>query len=109
MRAPLRSERSIDQRQGGREPALRTGDTRTGTSAMSSDRHSTLPLPGTATPWWRRDPGESPLRAQFTQTATGAEGMPLAMTSSWLAPDSCVAGTSKWVDTRPFDATAMLL
>jgi hypothetical protein len=30
-----------------------------------------------------------------TVTATGAEGMPLATTTSWLGPSSWVAGTSK--------------
>jgi hypothetical protein len=32
---------------------------------------------------------------QSTVTATGAEGMPLATTTSWLGPRSWVAGTSK--------------
>ena len=31
----------------------------------------------------------------WTVTATGAEGMPLATTTSWLGPSSWVAGTSK--------------
>ena len=46
---------------------------------------------------------------QFTVTATGAEGIPLATTTRVLGPCSWVTGTSKWVDTKSLEATAMLL
>ncbi len=48
--------------------------------------------------------------SQFTVTATGAEGMPLATTTSVLAPVSVALETSKWVDTGALPvATAIVL
>ena len=44
-----------------------------------------------------------------TLTAIGADGMPLATTSTVLAPSSWFAGTSKLVDTIPPKATRMPL
>jgi hypothetical protein len=51
-----------------------------------------------------------PTRAfYFTITATEAEGIPFTTTSNRLGPCSWFAGTSKYVDTRSPDATAMPL
>ena len=48
--------------------------------------------------------------SQFTVTATGAEGMPLATTTSVLGPVSVALETSKWVDTGALPvATAIVL
>jgi hypothetical protein len=49
------------------------------------------------------------VRVYCTLTVTDSDGMPFATTTRSLMPNSWLSGTSKWVDTMPPNATAMLL